>query len=778
MQAGFCLREPMFWRLKLDSPYTFCTEYGFYQAVNCRDFAVLPRPDTKVFVEQATNILMLRPSFETRIYNNNLVPLTDFNYVTPWWRETKRSTDQARGMANLVAFGATPTNIALPSITDAIIILDENLGLTDTLRWALQTRFMLAADESFAIHYHGVTDEMVRKTNWFAVAWDNIFLHFSHTGLCRVYEYDRGNKALTPVFKHAFHFSKPSQTLGRHGMIWFLPIPGVGLVVQHMFQQKHVNLVQRRGGQPFYMTNDAAVIPWPSQELPDGTLSMFNSSSVLLAVNPYSKHELHMERVTFDATGTFLDKICETPERRTAQPSVLAPFVLRTWAGGAANCTMTIRKADDSLDWLPAHGRQWRAKLALNNGFTPQYTPFVVGYGLTWAPVYATRNTVELTVAKLQELDFIWDEKLRFEGNATCLLESTAEKLIAERGDATFTLEVSTNGTSWGKYAAGECSLKPTPVIDDKGFHYLTQISLKDWFHRFKDVTIHLLTSLEDNTIKDGLNTVLLANGFSPIVGSIPTEIATLKLPSWQVLSHFRFAPREGDSSDKLLEFLLTMARMQQMEILLRHNFATGEWYLEKKTRLTDESFTWHAVPFTQAGNRRDTGVSHAGLGARYVTYGEGTSMDELEKPECNLLKVEGLTKPEGGGERFVAAIENSDSLTNPASPDYMGRPKYVRIPCDALFSQPQVNKMARRLEPILMHQRIRGKIVFPFNAGNIGKNIFGPNVQLKFHRGDGSIYATLWVKKTHVVVTPDKTYGFAEVSTLHVDSVWESDIS
>lgn len=762
---------------------SFAVEPGFYKAAHCRDFSVTPKHSSKVIVEQATNLLTLRPSFEFRLNNNNMVPLADFNYVSPWWRETKRGPDNHRGMANLVAFGATPTDIALPAITRAIITIDENLGLTDTLKWALQTRFMIEPDESFGIHYYGITDEHVRKSNWFAVAWDNIALHFSHTGWCSVFEYDRGNYGATPSFKHAFQFGKAGETLGRHGMFWFLPVPGVGLVVQHLARMKAFNLVQRRGGMPWYTTGDAAVVPWTTQVLPSSVWSLFNASSVILAVNPYQKHELFIERVTFDSSGHFVDGIHETPEKRTALPSRREPLILPTWQGNwtgpSPNAVVSLRNAKDTADWQTSDGRQFRVKVALSTT-NPKYTPFVAGYGITWEPVFANRNTTEITVSKLLELDFVRDERWRFDGHATVRMETAAEKAIAERGDATFKLEWSSDGVSgWSVYEGGYAvEMDFTPHIDGKGQHYVTTMALKSLSHRFTETHVHLETSLEANYIKDAITATLKANGFQGLTGSIPTEIANDQLPPWEVLSHLKIGPRQGDSTERFLDFLLLLARKQYLEFLIRYDWGTASWVVEKKSRFTAAPNIWHAVPFTDSAARSPHSPNlHAGLSNRHVGYGEGTTI-KPQPPECNLLGVEGMTNPEGGGHRILAPIVNNDSLTNTASPDYLGRPRYVKVEAPAQATQGEVNKLARRLEPIVMHRRLRGAIVLPPHKNNHNKAIFmGPNLLVKHYRHDGSVLADLWVKKFGVKIDVGGALGFTETVTLHVDSVWEGEI-
>ena len=159
-------------RLSLDVPYTFDVEPGYTHAKYCHDFAT----DTKGFAgtwqDPLTGIVMLQPSFLDAAYGGGFMGLANWDFAANAIDEVLRSADGVNPPANLLTYSQPSPSEAAPIgiVTTAVVAkLISTLGAADTIQIALKSKFILAADEGFAIHYNTISDQMHRKKNWFAV---------------------------------------------------------------------------------------------------------------------------------------------------------------------------------------------------------------------------------------------------------------------------------------------------------------------------------------------------------------------------------------------------------------------------------------------------------------------------------------------------------------------------------------------------------------------------------------------------------------------------------
>jgi hypothetical protein len=97
---------------------------------------------------------MLRPGFLDNDWKTNLVPLSQFRYTQDFWQVVNRDTPG--GLFTSVK-PAPKTFLLIELIIQiAIIAILINATAQDDMKWALESKFTLGADEGFAVHYHGL----------------------------------------------------------------------------------------------------------------------------------------------------------------------------------------------------------------------------------------------------------------------------------------------------------------------------------------------------------------------------------------------------------------------------------------------------------------------------------------------------------------------------------------------------------------------------------------------------------------------------------------------
>ena len=223
------------WRLTLDDPIDFAVKPGFTRSQHCADFRVDKITPVSTFRDPQTGIVMLSPSFLSPEFHEDFQGLSQWTVQAGFWAEHRRAVDQngnkAKVLGTILAAGRDPTLIRLLISPAIVAVLSEQVG--DEMLWAAQSKFTLGADASFVLHYHSLNDEMLRCRNWFCVQWGGIGLHFDSTGVIRAFTYPGGDNTQVPVLAEQFELANAGELHNRDGYFWFLPIPGVGLMIYH-----------------------------------------------------------------------------------------------------------------------------------------------------------------------------------------------------------------------------------------------------------------------------------------------------------------------------------------------------------------------------------------------------------------------------------------------------------------------------------------------------------------------------------------------------------------
>lgn len=763
------------WRLRLDVPFSFAVELGVVKAQHCADF----RPQSNSFVntwrDPVQGWVMLKPSHLSRSYGDTFQVLANWRAANAFWQDSKRSADGVNMLAQIKPADNDFPNIQI-NIQSAIIAIEASLALFDNLLWAMESKFTLVEDEGFCWHYNSITDQMLRKNNWFAIAWDDIYIHFSHQGIVRVFQFNDRGDLLNGGFAQVdeFEICSPGELLGRDGYFCFLPVAGAGLLLTHSRSPQKGGLFSSnadKGGTRCHL------IKWPTRSI-GGVDRLFDSSMMRLALNPYQQNVLGFQQLRYPTAGTYTDALMDPGY----QPSV-APNFCNALAhnNGQPGCSAQFLKPDLSGPWTAGVDKQARVQLSLSSS-DGIHTPVVFGWAGGWNPVFATRATTPVIVAwsspngepdRLQKLEFTEDEMGGFEGKATMLLQSAAAVAIAERGDATFVLDRSDDGgRSWLEHNGGlakEWELDgQVDITGGNAWYYLASCKLLDLQERLRETHCLTETAFDNITPGDAVDAVLINAGFAAI-NPLPPETTAFKcIPKQQNTEHaFRLCPREGDSGEKLIASLLLYLKTQLIEWRARFDWATFGWLLEKRPRDSSPGATWSLYPFSDR--------AHENAGERKWRY--CSIKLRPSPPEANALITEGrLIANDHNGERITAYASNEASLYDPTSPDYLGRMVIAKAIYDPVGDQETVNLMARREYDAIAHHRMQADECGIDNW----QPALVPNTRVQVYKSDGfTVVVDGWIKKRTVTIEQSDavTGDGIEKMILKLDDVWDSEM-
>jgi hypothetical protein len=751
----------MHWRLKIDVPYDFAVEPGIQMATHCRDFRPEAGALADTYRDPTTGVVMLRPSFLKREWFNYAKGLDQFRYNPQFWQSSLRGSDGYEltgAFTNIVPAGSTPALIEI--LTDVAIIAIQNIPAGDTLKWSFETKFNLTVDEGFVLHVHALADELMRKNNWLYVQWDDIGIHFSAQGLARVYKYTRGDLTLPPKQVYEFTFCNPAELKSKNSFFVFIPVPTLGLLFYHSLAKPSVAV---EAGNAEMMTGRGHLIPWETRPLANGDGTLFDPSPARFAINPYQRYHFVFASIRYPPFGTFTDAPFDFGFKPGTIAPACAPILLKansTW--GAASSA--LRKEDDSGAWALGE-RKARVKTTLTTT-SEAHTPFLYGYGVAREGIRSTRGTTSLLVPRVLKLEWSEDSTGVMEGEAECILEGAAAEAIAERGDTTFLLEKSADAQTWQTHLGGiasEWNLSAS-VDGAERWHYRARCRLLGMHELLRERRMLQRTAFDGLTMIEALNVGMRVGGFPPIT-TYPPQLDALRIPLSPGGAQWRHAPKEGDDLWSVLRKLLLLGRGQYREYLLAYDWSSQAWTVVLRPR--DDLTRWRLTPRSSSHNPA----------TRTLKYDQFHI--EPEPPEANVLCLAGATTADNQGYRITNITSNQDSVSNPASPDYLGRVRTALYTCKELSDQAEVNKMLRRLSEILLYRTLKSSVNLSYYHDALPVNA---RVEVLDMQGIARPEA-MWVKRRTVVITPGNyggihgAAGYAETTTLELDSIWENDV-
>lgn len=760
------------WRLTLDVPYDFVIEPGYRQAKAWRDFSPGANDLNNCVQDPVTGLIMLTPSAFSRDYAVDMRDIGGFRLISSSWIQAKRSIDQAKMLANQKPVGDSVYFLNITNVNAALIAIDAYANAYDDLQWAMQTTDPLIHDCGFVIHYNHISDQMIRKNNWFGVQWDDCYLHFSMQGVVTAYQYNDRNDPLTSGYRQVdqFQIASPGDLIGADGYFWIIPVPGVGILVynsktsqkQNSFTAS-VNAGSIRGH----------LIKWPTRTI-DGVDRLFENSLVSIALNPYFPVLIGFQDITYPSAGTFKDAVFDPQFSFSNGPSDVLAFTLPTEQQGNS---AVLLSADGNSSWSVGN-RQARVGVTLFST-DARRTPFLWQTGVAWNPVMQTRDTtpVVLSVTNdegvqdlLTRLEWTEDELSAFEGTADMVLNSSLGQKIAERGDSTFLLERSENGggtwlTVFGGFAKEwEIDVIATCVAPNH-VTYQAKCKLKGMEERFLETHRFFNSAFDGQSVGNALDAFLLGAQM-PQLAVMPAALSQAMMPAIPEgdgnARGYRFAPRRGDNGKEIVKKLLLFVKRQGVEWRLRWDWDAATFVVEEKPHDQSDEALWKlgfVTSYKKASERK-----------WYISVMSGW---KPIPPEANVVSLVGTTQLNSQASAVVTQpLTNVSSLHDNTSIDYLGRIVHCEMAFAPLSNIDDLNPMARRVYDAIANHRDSLPVTVPdWQPGLV------PNLQVQIIRPDDTPIFTGWIKKRSVVIEASMSPVNAEQTTLELDTVWEQEL-
>lgn len=735
------------YRLTLDVPYSFAIEPGFQGGKHRHNFSPLSDSFSETWQCPVTKTVMLKPTILRENYFQDIIPYLQMRSTGEpgFWREITRSRDNATFLQSLKPSSKGFTLIAL--LLDIAIL--AILAAVDLYRWVLETQAALEVDESFCFYYRALHDERLGRAVLFFLQWDNIGIYFNATGAVEVYQYDRSDMMAEPVKTFEFQAFDPGEVHHRDLFFWFLPIPGLGLVLYTNVVAQNLSFVQASAGAG---VSRGTLIPWEARDI-EGTLRLFDASPLRVGFRVNIQHQIGVQKVRFAASGTYTDAPFDPGYKPTPGPDLVQGL---TFTGGRGAVSASVRKTDNSGAWVAGTDRKGRVQAALTSSDS-RYTPFLLGYNVVWQPVFATRDTTPWEVERIFELEYTEDEWKRFEGKASVLIREADGQAIAQRGDATFLLERSLNGgADWETVFGGLTKVPELELIADGfGTYYRGEFQLNDLYERLRETHQLFEASLDNQSLPNAINNTLGGSGLQTIpADDFPAELNDITLPSVPGDSTWRFAPRQGDDGEVILGKLLFLAFRQNVEYRLWWDWDAADWVIERKPR--DLETVWSLAT---RSDRKDAGAN------RWY-YQEATWRPE--GPEGNLFLVEAVNATDSRGKRNLGRAETPGSVDDPGSPDYLGRVVIVKVAAEGIGTLEEANLMALRIQRAAGHRRDPLTLTIPRFQDSLAVL-----TQVVVERDDETDLVSGWIKRRTIRLDRDER----EWMTIEVDSVWEGEV-
>lgn len=778
----------MDWKITLDVPHSYATEQGGLFSKYAQDFRDSPNCYSSTWRCPVTGVVMLNPSFRKRNFADDFRGLDNWRYgqsAISYWRSISKSLDSVsmftsqRPAGQLKFFDAITTGTGL-------FILNAADGFYDNLEWALESTFTLNIDEAFAIHYRGLTDELLRKNNWFAVQWDDIYIHVSHGGHVTVCWYpDRGDLSGTPEVVHEFDIADAGDLLGKNGQFVFLPMPGRGLLMYHLLGSSKQNAFLTNAGN--YAMKGSHLIPWNARKV-GAHYRLFETSQVRLALNPFHANNIGFQNITFPESGNYTEEVFDPGYKPSLDPSDVAALTLTNFGANFSTIAVDLRKADNSGLWTAGTDRQGRVKIFLTTSDS-RYTPFVYGWGVEWQPVFQTRNTTPVEITDgyedvLQRLEMTTDSEGNFEGSADLKLQTSAAIIIMERGDCTFQIEYSEDSEEWTVFNGGLCKFGEPEMMyhPDWGFYWQVTANLHGQEERFEELFNTIGTAFDGAMIADALNIVFTTSGFAAIdTAEMPAALQNIKVPPLPTGTNYRFHPRFGDRLKHTVALLLFMARTQHNEYKRVYDWENEVWTVVRRPRGEEDEDVPDSFPWTLTWEQDIEDHDE-----RIAFY--NSLKPQFQPTEATFFTVVGVAEEQEGQPKLYqsAPITNDLAVTDfeidgEPNYDYTGRHIGVRFVAPGIGSVEDANKVARKINPRFFHRNILATVMLVPGHMNLA---LAPDVKVNLKLPP--IVGTeeerefeMWIKTQTIIVNREDCSPYArmtnETMILHLDHIWEN---
>jgi hypothetical protein len=684
----------------LDVPYRFVVRPAFERAAHCVDMAA--ETVQSLYHDRGAGVLILMPSCLDSRWQQHVVPINQIQRQAEDWREAyrglKRDMAGANFLARVLPAGRSYTLIEI-LLEIALIAVEPN----PLLKWVARTTFNLERDEAWAIHIQCADDEYTRDGDYLYAQWDRYALRLDTRGELVMYRYPNRSDLTIPPREIARWHSGVSAPVRSALTLAALPLPPLGVLVLTIVSGGG-NLMQASTSSTTRQLVSSKLVPLSDDAENIGTeespiFSLCRAAPLNLAVNVRYNPIVAFERVRYASSGTLMEKPFELPPIAAQVPQA-TPIVAYTHKQ-SASVSFEYRDGENWTAWNTAQSPTQARGIVQLTTDNALYTPIVVGYFMRCEPLIATRSTTPVEADRVLEVELTTDEYAREEGYAECLLEASATRQIAKRGDTTYRLEYSEDSLVWHTLSEGFAQVESITAMKRRGvLPYRVRFALRGMWSRFSEIYQLSQTAFDGVKLGDAFNKLLEGCGFERM-SSPPAALQALRMPAapaGDTGSGWRYAPRVGQSGEEILRTLLLFATATGSEWRLRWDYSAGAWTLEQKP---DGLPAWTLL---------DAGSVDIAL--RQYRYSE---LEIVPKPpEANIIYVEGATAPSKEGERLVVVLVNEDSLTEPNSLDYLGRYKLLRVQADALSNLEDIQRLADRLYEAAARHALEATLKLP----------------------------------------------------------------
>lgn len=741
------------WRMRFDVPRSMAVEPGYRRTMHAAEFNDQTiELDENTWRCPVTGIIMLQPTFAHHATLGQFEPLANWVYDNTIWRESKRAQSDVIGTGQpitiLASKNPSPNNHFVWGISHSIAILNLASDIDgDQLEWSLVSNFNLEQDGGFVIHMNSMTDPMVTNKNWFAIHWDNLQIVCTPEGRMSLYRWadrDLMDDGAHATLVESIHVGRWADMKMQDKWFAFIPIPGLGLIMYHNSNPVKKNVVYSTISKTHVSGHLFRTPSEPDDDAVSVRLTRTSAIAIGLVKSKESNHVVAFNRIKYPTTGKFKEHKITMPYVTSLTPSVTTMEYPMTYAGSTSS---VFRNEDDTADWTITD-KVGRLVVTLNSSLSQYRTPFIHGTDIGWATVSNTRTTTPILMYNthtifdpdgvspvsskydfIRELQWIETDDHRFEGKVEIVAFSDLLKDLIERGDCTWQLERQDEPSgSWSIHNGGigsvneEVDIKMIDFPIDRAFTfgrggrrrvtYNATIHLNDMFVRFKEVHQTLKTAFDGRTIKQSINIVLHGAGLGSLV-TYPASLDTTILPDTTKSNNWRYATKDGETGDDIINQLLMFNKRQNYQMYLSYNWENDEWHIVEQHRQilpppTDQDFWFVCSQRHIRGLDLPVGAPAMSY---LIEYGKGDILASFKvyPPEANMIRPIGLSSndPENAKRIEGRVLVNYDSINNNTSTDFLGRVKTLIPMIAPTGNVKMVNKFGRRIFEAIAHRRL-----------------------------------------------------------------------
>lgn len=699
----------MQFRLTLDPELSFVSEPGFTKGFASPELEMQRSSD--LVKDDATGMWHLKPNYLGILTDTDVWKLSDFEYVTDYWYETKRGggvrdPDASRPGFTFLSIAkpssASRSGIALPSGIANYAWPYPSGTNQDASYWVLRSKQLIAEDQGVCFLLEAHNDGAFASTNFFGFSWDRITVTISKGKLLTVYERMFGADPITTYGSMRGYvdvssvWNATSDTL----TIAVTPIPGRGISVKVGSIQSTMRTLS---GNYRTVASTSKLIPFRYQTEYPSSYKLLSAGFLYIRINPFASLNLAVAPITYVGNGSGVTAPFSLPYPPSVSPTGTDRIYGYVPHAGenAVSTTVAVTNHDGTGDWSPG-STSATASVSMSTT-NARYTPFLHSFGVQWPRVTTTRAPGSVTIPGSSILSLEYTDDIMARGSGRCEVLATKGSTALEklkRGDVYYQLDFRADDSgSWQPYDFGiiaNTRLEPHAPYRGSTDYYKASFDMTGMHARLAEVNVTEETGFDGLSIGDAINRVLQGAGFEQIT-DLPLKARVTKLPLAAGEERWKWAPAQGQSGLEVIDVLLQ--HLDDAVDRYRLRFSPDKvWVLEKIPFGTTPSYVW---------------LRAAGASGLWALSFQASPYP----PEANLVVMQGATSSANEGERLVKYISNDESVTNPNSMDYLGRRKIVVVLAPNIQSERELNFWLKQFRERVMRGLVRVQVDISMNA-------------------------------------------------------------